>query len=110
MKYDSKAQHNELKHSEFKEWLANETVSALIVSKGKPEEIKACVFLFLNRAYEAHLDADEIVELLGIQKPSIIDMAGLQGEDEETVLSSYELLDPVISKIGYIRNSQQVKH
>lgn len=99
MKYDAKSRYNEIKHSEFKEWLANETVSALIVSKGKPEEIKACVFLFLHRAYEAHLDADEIVQLLGIQKPSIIEMAGLLGEDEKAVLSSYELLDPVISKI-----------
>ncbi|MDT4331120.1 hypothetical protein ACQE3E_16100 [Methylomonas sp. MED-D] len=99
MKYDAKVEHSHEKHTEFTQWLIRETVSGLLKSKGNPEEIKSCVFLFLHRAYEAHFDPDEIVDLLGAKKPSIIDKAELFGADEEAVLAAYELLDPVISQM-----------
>ena len=102
MKYDARTEQNTDKHSEFKNWLISETVSGLKKSSGKPEEIKSCIFLFLNRAYEAHLDPDEIVNMLGAATPSIMDLAEYKGADEEAVLSSYELLDPTISQThGY---------
>jgi hypothetical protein len=49
----------------------------------------------LNRAYEAHLDGDDVVALLGTGKPNIMDEAGYAGSDQETVLAEYELLDPI---------------
>ncbi len=102
MKYNSRTERDNEKHSEFKNWLIKETVSGLKNSRGKPEEIKSCIFLFLNRAYEAHLDPDEIVNMLGTEKPNIMDLAEYKGADEEAVLSSYELLDPTISQTyGY---------
>lgn len=99
MKYDAKAMQSEDKHAEFIEWLAKETASGLRGAKGNSEQIKSCVFLFLHRAYEAHLDPDEVVDLLGVKEPNIIDMAELYGADEDAVLSFYELLDPIISQI-----------
>jgi hypothetical protein len=99
MKFDARKDNDDLKRIEFKDWLTKETVNDLKRSEGKPEELKSCIFLFLNRAYEAHLDPDEIVNMLGVDQTSILELANLEGADEQIVLKSYELLDSTISQV-----------
>ncbi len=63
------------------------------------EEIRASVFLYLHRAYESGMTPDDVVNLLGINQPNILDMSGLSAMTIDTVLKLYEELDPLISAI-----------
>ena len=99
MKFDARSNTDQKRHDEFVEWLANETAQDLRKSVGQPERIKTAVFVYLHRGYEAHLDPDFIVDLLGVGPKSILNAAGYIGADEETVLDHFEILDPIVSKV-----------
>ena len=99
MKFDARTEANGEKKLAFVEWLFETTVRDLRRSSGDQAMIRAALFLFLNRAYEAHLDPDEIVELLGIANPNILSAAGYTGADEAAAMREYGILDPVISQV-----------
>jgi hypothetical protein len=73
---------------EFVEWLQKETISILSRSKGDTDSIRSAIFLFVNRAMEAHLPDDIIGEVLGV---SII-RGGLNQAEEELALDEADAL------------------
>ena len=80
-------------------WLKSETVSTFERSRGDPERLKAAVFLYLNRAYESGLHADEITDLLGVGAQSIMTRASLSKGDEESILAAFDELDELIGQV-----------
>ncbi len=96
MKFDARSTSDSDARAAFIEWLVSETASGLVRSRGDVELLKAPVFLYLNRAYEAHLDPDLIADLIGASERSILDRAGLSDEEEQAVINAYESLVPTI--------------
>jgi hypothetical protein len=82
----------------FIETLLSETCAALRRNMGNADGIKAVVFLFLSRAYEAKLEPDRICELLGASNSSVLNRAKLPKVDEATVMDAYESLDPILEQ------------
>ena len=83
MKHDFRKEPDGTEDTRFREWLEDETIEALKRDYGDGEATKATVFLFVNRAYEAHMPEDEIAELFG----KCVVRAGYREEDEEAVFS-----------------------
>lgn len=63
----------------FCSWLEQETPDSLSRSIGDGEATKSAIFLFVNRAYEAHMPEEQIGQLFG----KCIVRAGFREEDEE---------------------------
>jgi hypothetical protein len=63
----------------FRGWLERETVDSLRRGYRDGEATKAAIFLFVNRAYEAHMPESEIGALFG----TCVVQAGFREEDEE---------------------------
>ena len=80
------------------EALLSETVACLQRGAGNSESLRAAVFLFLNRAYEAGMDPDAICDSLGVMPDSVLKRAGLSPEDEAAILEAYALLDPILEQ------------
>jgi hypothetical protein len=93
MKYDDRSEGDPARREQFVAWLAETTVNDFVRCRGNRDQLRTAVFLFLNRAYEAHLDPDLVVDLLGIRSGNVIDAAGLNKTDQEVVMECYELLD-----------------
>ncbi len=89
---------NSEKRKAFIDWLVAETVSGFKRSQNDPESIKGLVFLYLNRAYEAGLPAEEITDILGVIPNSILNQANLPKPVEQLVLQAFEQVDPVVEK------------
>ena len=70
----------------FCSWLEQETIQSLGRSYGDAEATKGTIFLFVNRAYEAHMPEPHIGELFG----KCISRAGFKEQDEEP---AFEWLD-----------------
>jgi len=99
MKFDVRSDSSPEKRNAFVAWLVGETALTLTRSAGNPEGLKAAVFLYLNRAYEARLPADEITDLLGIGPASAMSHASLSKKDEESVLAAFDELDELIEAV-----------
>jgi hypothetical protein len=99
MKFNAHTDKSAAGKETFITWLLNETVSALQRAAGKPEALKAAVFLYLNRAYEAGLSADEITDLFGVQPGNALTCANLGKQDEELVLVAFESMDGLIEAV-----------
>jgi len=97
MKFDARKDHDPQKRDAFIEWLVTEAASGLQQSAGIPEALRAVVFLYLHRAYEAGLGADLVCDLLGITQHSVLVRANLSETDQLTVLDAFEVLDPIIA-------------
>lgn len=72
--------------------LIHNTVNALKEAAGKPEILAKVVTQFFQDATAAGIDAEEIENMLGINEPSIMDLANLSEEDEENVINAFEQL------------------
>lgn len=77
---------------EFIAALMNNTVSALQAAQGNSDALDAAVKQFLTDATAANIEPDEIENILGINEPSILDLAELSEDDEETVIDIFEQL------------------
>ncbi len=97
MKYDLRQDPNEEHKGDFLAWLFDTTVADLRRSRSEPERIRSAIFLYLHRAYEARIDPEEVVELLGVSDPSILSSAGYTGQAEELAMHFYEELDPTVA-------------
>lgn len=80
------------KRSEFKVWLSEETVATLKSAQGNSAALQDAIQLFWLRGVAASLDQEEIENMLGVNEPSIMDLAALSEEDEETVITAFEKL------------------
>ena len=79
MKHDFRNRTDGAEANRFRGWLERETVDSLRRGYGDGEATKAAIFLFVNRAYEAHMPEPEIGALFG----RCVIQAGFREEDEE---------------------------
>jgi hypothetical protein len=96
MTFDARSSVDPSEQAAFVEWLVSEAAAGLARSRGNRESLRAQLFLFLGRGYEAHLDPDRIADLIGASQGSILDRAGLSQQDEAAVIHDYEALSPLI--------------
>jgi enoyl-CoA hydratase/carnithine racemase len=85
-------------HDAFIETLLSETADALKRVADTQDSIRAVVFLYLNRAYEAGLDPDTICDLLGASEGCVLQRAGLSKQNEAAVMDAYSVLDPMLAQ------------
>ena len=86
MKHDFRQQPDGEDADRFLAWLEQETIRYLRLCLGDWEATKGAVFLYANRAYEAHMPEDQIGDLFG---KSFV-RAGWAEEDEAT---AFDLLE-----------------
>jgi hypothetical protein len=96
MKFDARSSNDAGERAAFIEWIVSEAASGFGRFTGGRESLRAPLFLYLHRAYEAHLEPDLIADLLGSSEGCILDRATLSKEDECTVLEEYNVLAPLI--------------
>jgi hypothetical protein len=80
---------------EFRTWIEHETIDTLRRSYGNAEATKTAIFLFVNRAYEAHMPDPEIAELFG----KCIVRAGFREEDEEPAFDWLDFFGQLAAKV-----------
>jgi hypothetical protein len=66
MRHDFAAQPNSEETERFRKWLDTETTGMLQRSYGDSEKTEAAIFLFCQRAYEAHMPEMEIAEMFAL--------------------------------------------
>jgi len=88
MKFDKRKNHSGDALNDFLFWLENETTSCLNRSHGNGEMVKACMFLYTNRANEAHLDEELIYQIIG----KCIGRAGYSEQEESYAFDMFEPL------------------
>lgn len=86
MKHDFRAQPSGNAADSFCLWLEQETIESLRKAYGDNEATKGAIFLFVNRAYEAHMPESKIGEMFGTSMVR----ASFQEQDEEPVFSWLE--------------------
>lgn len=86
MKHDFRKQLSGELANAFYSWLEQETIDSLRRSYGDGESTKGAIFLFVNRAYEAHMPETQIGELFG----RCMVRAGFREQDEEPAFSWLE--------------------
>ncbi|HTU93748.1 MAG TPA: hypothetical protein VMF69_26950 [Gemmataceae bacterium] len=95
MKYDFRQQQSSETAIRFCSWLEQETIESLRRSYGNGEATKSAIFLFVNRAYEAHMPEEQIGELFG----RCIVRAAFQEADEEPAFSWLEFFGQLAAKV-----------
>jgi hypothetical protein len=70
----------------FLSWLEEETISSLQRSYGQAEMTESYIFLFVHRAYEAHMSEDQIGEMFG----RCVVRAGYQESEEDPAFAWLE--------------------
>jgi hypothetical protein len=65
VKHDFRRQPEGPEAEQFLAWLEHETVDMLRRTHGDPEGTKTSIFLYVNRAYEAHLTDEQIGAIFG---------------------------------------------
>lgn len=90
MNYNAALDASPEKHAAFTAWLSTETVNALQAARGDKAQLTSAITEYLRLATAASLDVEEIEDLLGINEPCIMDLAGLSDDDEEIVIDAFE--------------------
>lgn len=80
------------KHAEFIKSLTQTTVAAFKQAEHNKTALDAAVQQFFNDAIAAGLELEEIENILGVNEPSIMDLAELSEDDEEIVIDAFEQL------------------
>jgi hypothetical protein len=80
------------KHAEFIQSLTEKTVAAFKQAEGNSDALGTAVKQFFSDARAANIDIEEIENILGVNEPSIMDLAELSEADEETVIDAFEQL------------------
>ena len=88
--FNANIDHSPEQRAEFIEWLTQVTVIALSQAENNASKLNAAVAQYLNTALAANLNAEEIENILGVNEPSIMDLAMLSEEDEEVVVDAFE--------------------
>jgi hypothetical protein len=96
MKHDFRTQSTGDVADNFCSWLEQETIDALRRSYGNADATKSAIFLFVSRAYEAHMPAPQIGEMFG---RSIV-RAGLRESDEESAFAWLDFFGQLAAKVN----------
>ena len=86
MKHDFRLHPSGESADRFCSWLEQETTESLRRSYGDGEATKSAIFLFVNRAHEAHMPDDQIGGMFG----KCFVRAGFQEQDEEPAFAWLE--------------------
>lgn len=86
MKHNFRNQPDGEDADRFVSWLENETIDCLKRSIGNADVTSAAIFLYANRAYEAHMPEDKIGATFG----KCFARAGFQEEDDEAAFALLE--------------------
>lgn len=92
MNYNTVTHSSPEQHTEFTQWLSAQTAAALKAARGNKSALESAVQDYVTRATAASLELEEIEDMLGINDPSIMDVAELSAEDEEIVVDAFEVL------------------
>lgn len=92
MNFNANNDYSPEQRAEFIEWLTQTTVNALNQAENDMTKLYAAVQQYLDAASAANLDAEEIENILGVNEPSIMDLAMLTDGDEEIVIDAFEEL------------------
>jgi len=95
MKHDFQRQPTGEAADRFRSWLESETVSMLQRGYGDAEGTKSAIFLFVNRAFEAHLPEKDIGAMFG----RCVARAGFQERDEESAFAWLESFGQIAAKV-----------
>lgn len=90
MNYDARTNTSEVDRTAFIQWLTEQTVAELQAARENEHAIHTAVKNYVKHALDAHLPFEDIEEILGINEPSIMDLAELSEEDEEAVVDAFE--------------------
>lgn len=90
MNFNANTDHTPQERIEFIEWLTGLTVTALTQAESDIPKLHAAVQHYLATALAANLDIEEIENILGVNEPSIMDLALLSEADEEIVVDAFE--------------------
>ena len=93
MKFDARVSTSSDDRARFIGWLSSETESNLRRARehADPEQVKSSLFLYANRAFEAHLPEAEVSQLIG----QLVARAGYSEAETENVLDMFELFAQV---------------
>lgn len=86
MKHDFRIESTGIAADSFCEWLQSETTTALVRDYGNAEATKASIFLFVNRAFEAHLPESKVAEFFG----KSVARAGYSEQEQEPAFAWFE--------------------
>jgi hypothetical protein len=95
MMHDFRTQPTGESADRISEWLERETTDLLRRSYGNGEATKSAIFLFVNRAYEAHMPESRIGEMFG----KCVVRAGFQERDEEPAFTWLEFFGQLAAKV-----------
>ena len=98
MRFDARNNPDPVAKQAFIEWLSGETVSGLQRGPDDRESFRGVVFLYLNRAYEAHLDPDLITDLFGVSPGNVLSRAGMSKAAEAMALEAFAELDAMVEQ------------
>jgi hypothetical protein len=94
MKHDFREHPSGDEDQGFLVWLENETTDLLRRSYRNGEATKGAIFLFVNRAFEAHMTETGIAELFG----RCIARAGFPSEEDEATFAWLEHFCQIAAK------------
>ena len=78
------------KRAEFIDWLTQATLTNLKQAAGDSDKLRAAIQDYLSTTKAANFDEEDIENILGVNEPSIMDLAELSEADEEIVISAFE--------------------
>ena len=96
MQHDFRSQPEGEAAERFLNWLEQETIDMLRRTADDAEGTKTAVFLYVNRAYEAHLPEQEMARLFG----RCFVRAGRAEEEQDAVFNQLEFFAE-IAKIAH---------
>lgn len=84
--YDNDTNPCDDDYFEFVEWLEDLTVAELRRAGGDPHEQRQAVLRYWKRGCRAHLGPSELIDFLGGNTPSILDLAGCAEEEGDAIM------------------------
>ena len=88
--YDAAIDTSPEKRDAFISWLTTDTITDLKNAQDDSPAIEAAIKTYIERATAAKFTNDEIEDILGVNEPSIMDLAELSDAGEEVVLDVFE--------------------
>ena len=95
MEYNADIDQSPEKHTEFIHWLTQITVTSLRSADSDPLKLRSAIQQYINAASSSNLQLEEIENILGVNEPSIMDLAELSDADEEIVIDAFEQLNNI---------------